>query len=95
MFAPQVGRDAVGATFDRAASKFTDATPLHFELLAAEVSGDLAYTVGVEHSRVGIEGGPLQANDLRVTHIYRREDGKWRLAHRHGGGGSAPRDDKP
>jgi hypothetical protein len=25
-----------------------------------------------------------------VTHIYRRDDGTWRLVHRHGGGGPHP-----
>src|SRR5215207_5398532 len=27
---------------------------------------------------------PLQPNTLRVTHIYRREHGDWKLVHRHG-----------
>jgi len=49
--------------------------------------GDLAYTVGYEHSAVSIDGCPVVRNDLRVTHIYRPEDGTRRLVHRHGGGG--------
>jgi ketosteroid isomerase-like protein len=54
------------------------------ELVAAGVSGDLAYTVGLEHSEYSIDGGPVQAAVLRVTHVYRREDGRWRIVHRHG-----------
>ena len=30
---------------------------------------------------------------VRVTHIYRREDGEWKIVHRHGD--SAPADDSP
>jgi ketosteroid isomerase-like protein len=26
---------------------------------------------------------------LRVTHVYRREDGEWRIVHRHGDRGPA------
>ena len=54
------------------------------ELVAAGVSGDLAYTVGFEHSEYSYDGGPVQPATLRVTHIYRRENGEWRIVHRHG-----------
>ena len=54
------------------------------ELVAAGVSGDLAYTVGFEHSEYSYDGGPVQPAVLRVTHIYRREHGEWRIVHRHG-----------
>jgi ketosteroid isomerase-like protein len=43
----------------------------------------LAYTVGHEHNRVKVDG-ELGTYTLRVTHIYRREDGQWRIVHRHG-----------
>jgi hypothetical protein len=67
-----------------AVSRFTNGTPLNFELIAAEVSGELPYTVGYERSSVSFNGGPLQPNTLRATHIYRREHGDWKLVHRHG-----------
>ena len=54
------------------------------ELVAAGVSGDLAYTVGFEHSEYSYDGGPVQKYVLRVTHVYRRENGEWRIVHRHG-----------
>lgn len=89
--AHKTGRVDILASLRSIAPRFTNCTPLTFELIAADVSGELAYTVGYEHSNVSIDGGPMVANDLRVTHIYRREDGVWRLVHRHGGGGpSAP-----
>jgi hypothetical protein len=74
-------------SFQTVAPKFSNCSPLTCELIAADISGDLAYSVGYEHSAVSIDGGPVVRNDLRVTHIYRREDDLWRLLHRHGGGG--------
>jgi hypothetical protein len=41
-----------------AVSRFTNGTPLNFQLIAAEVSGELAYTVGYERSAVSFNGGP-------------------------------------
>ena len=67
-------------------SRFSNCTAYDFELLAAGVSGDLAYTVGCERSTVSRDGGPATDNVLRVTHVYRREDGEWRIVHRHGDG---------
>ncbi|MEU0793082.1 nuclear transport factor 2 family protein [Amycolatopsis sp. NPDC005961] len=49
----------------------------------AGASGDLAYTVGFEQNTVSINGWPATYT-LRVTHVYRREDGEWRIVHRHG-----------
>ncbi len=65
------------------ASRFSGGTPLEFELIAAEVDGDLAYTVGYERSSVSIDGGPARPAFLRATQIYRRENGDWKLVHRH------------
>jgi ketosteroid isomerase-like protein len=65
------------------ASRFKNCTSYRFELVAAGVSGDLAYTVGFEHSSLSVDGTPVN-NTLRVTHVYRREDGEWKVVHRHG-----------
>jgi hypothetical protein len=58
-------------------------TVLDFELIVADVHGDLAYTVGYERSSVSVAGGPVQAAFLRATQTYRRENGDWKLVHRH------------
>jgi ketosteroid isomerase-like protein len=54
------------------------------ELLASGTSGDLGYTVSIEHGTATVTGAseavPMR---LRVTHIYRREAGEWKLVHRH------------
>jgi ketosteroid isomerase-like protein len=77
------GWDDVSALFQTVASWFSDSTDFNFEVVAAGVSGDLAYTVGYEHNHVKVEGQP-RTYSLRVTHVYRREDGQWRIVHRHG-----------
>jgi ketosteroid isomerase-like protein len=69
-------------TFHTVASWFSDSTEFEFEVIAAGASGGLAYTVGYEHNQVKLEGEP-RTYTLRVTHVYRREDGQWRIVHRH------------
>ena len=46
------------------------------------VLGEVAYTVGIERGE-GTLGGQSVRFDYRVTHIYRREAGAWKLIHRH------------
>jgi ketosteroid isomerase-like protein len=78
------GSDEVRRFFRELASRFSNCTAYRFELVAAGASGDLAYTVGYEHSSVSIDGVPVAPYTLRVTHLYRREDGEWKIVHRHG-----------
>lgn len=68
--------------FRKVASWFSDSAEYEFEVMAAGASGDLAYTIGYEHNRVSVDGQP-RTYTLRVTHVYRREDGRWRIVHRH------------
>lgn len=73
------------ARYDWAAARFLKggASPA-FEYLATGVSGDLAYTVTVERSEARVVGQDKPAAmALRVTHLFRREDGVWKMIHRH------------
>jgi ketosteroid isomerase-like protein len=85
------GWTEVSQAFRRVASVYSDATPVSFEVLAAGVSGDLAYLVGYERGTASVAGRPAEQVSLRVTQVYRREDGEWKLVHRHGDPG--PGDD--
>jgi ketosteroid isomerase-like protein len=78
------GWDEVSETFRWVASRFSNCAAYDVELIAADVRGDMAYTVSYERSSVSVDGGPVQDNVLRVTHVYRREDGEWKIVHRHG-----------
>jgi ketosteroid isomerase-like protein len=53
------------------------------DLIAADVSGDLAYTVQREITSTIVNGEPRHYK-LRVTQVYRRESGEWKVVHRHG-----------
>ena len=78
--------------FRNVASWFSDSAEYEFEVTAAGASGDLAYTIGYEHNQVKVDGQP-RTYTLRVTHVYRREDGEWRIVHRHAD--VPPTDDGP
>ncbi|MHC1560782.1 YybH family protein [Actinomycetospora sp. C-140] len=77
------GWDEVEATSRWLAGRFTGLRDYDLELIAAGASGDLAYTAGLEHKTVLVEGRQVTYT-LRVTHVYRREDGEWKIVHRHG-----------
>jgi ketosteroid isomerase-like protein len=77
--------DPTGArdVFMRLADAFDGCTSSDIELVAADVSGDLAYTVQREITSATVNGEPRDYV-LRVTQVYRREDGQWKVVHRHG-----------
>jgi ketosteroid isomerase-like protein len=78
-----VGSEEARQAFRWLATRFSNCTDYRFELVAAGASGDLAYTVGYEHVSFSMDGGPVAPSTLRVTHVYRREDGEWKIVHRH------------
>jgi ketosteroid isomerase-like protein len=78
-----LGRSAIEATFDRLATRFSDCRSFDYEVVAAGVSGDLGYLVGTEHTTASIGGAEPVSYSLRVTTVLRREDGEWRVVHRH------------
>jgi ketosteroid isomerase-like protein len=77
----QVGWDAVRASFDSVADLASEGeVALRDQLI--QVEGNLAYEVGVEHGSFKLAGTPI-AIDHRVTNIYQRESGGWRIVHHH------------
>ena len=65
------------------AASFSDCTSFAFEFQVSDVIGDMAYTAGFEHTSASVNGEP-RTYTLRATQVYRREDGAWKVAHRHG-----------
>ena len=86
------GWQQVNKTVEWVASRFRDGV-VTAEYEVVYEGADLAYTVGYEIGDVALDGAPVTRQRLRVTQIYRREDGQWRLAHRHGD--FAPTDQSP
>ncbi len=78
----QVGWEQVKASFDEVARSSTGGQVELTDQLV-RVAGDTAYEVGVEHAQFSIAGEPLGVNS-RVTNIYHREDGVWKIVHHHG-----------
>ncbi|GAB3273204.1 hypothetical protein GCM10027449_10550 [Sinomonas notoginsengisoli] len=77
-----VGSEEIGDAFRWLEGRFSDCTHYSFEIVAAEVLGDMAYTSGFEHVQTAVNGVP-RAFTLRATQIYRREDGEWKVVYRH------------
>lgn len=77
------GVQEVDALFTALGKSFSNCTSYRFDLQAYDVVGDMAYTAGLEHSSVSVDGQP-RTYTLRATQVYRREDGRWKVAHRHG-----------
>jgi ketosteroid isomerase-like protein len=77
------GWDEVNEILRWLASRWSDCRHYRFDLIAADVSGDFAYVAGFEHIAHSVVGVPVEPYTLRVTHIFRREQGEWRFAHRH------------
>ena len=80
----------IRATFEWLGSSFSDCTSYRNEVIAAGASGDLAYIVAFEHTTAAVNGAPPQPYRLRVTTVFRREDGTWRIVHRHGDSLASP-----
>ncbi|WP_209750523.1 MULTISPECIES: nuclear transport factor 2 family protein [unclassified Arthrobacter] len=71
--------DEAFAVLERA---FSNCTSYSFELQAYDVVGAMAYTAGLEHISTSVDGQP-RSYTLRATQVYRRENGEWKVAHRH------------
>jgi len=77
------GQQELDELFTSLAASFSDCTSFAFDPQAYDVIGDMAYTAGLEHITASMNGEP-RTYTLRVTQVYRHEDGEWRVAHRHG-----------
>jgi ketosteroid isomerase-like protein len=77
-----VGQEELRHLFHLLADTFSKCTSHVYEIVAADVVGDMAFTAGYERTQVSING-ESRRYVLRVTQVYRREDGDWKVAHRH------------
>jgi ketosteroid isomerase-like protein len=78
------GWEAVSQRWDWAARQFRGGT-VGYQSLTVVASDSLFYTTDIESFEVRMSGLEQPARwSNRVTHIFRFEDGEWRLLHRHG-----------
>ena len=78
------GWEGIAKTTEHAASLRRDGRAAGFEIVAKNVTPELAYVVQIEHleSKVG-ESEEITPHALRATMIFRPEDGAWKVVHRH------------
>ena len=81
------GWDEANRRFRWASSNFggSGQNKCYFMNVAVIVSGDLASSLDIEHNEVMMKGATqIKKMGLRVTTVFRRENGEWKMTHRHG-----------
>ncbi len=78
------GAGDVWSRYENDAKSFAPGSDSHFEILHMAASDGLAYWVGFQKASAYMQGRsePIPFN-LRVTELFRRENGEWKLVHRH------------
>ena len=87
-FSPQgdVIEDAekVATRYEKDAALFGKGSTSELEILHADSDGDLGYWVGYQVAKVYMKGKseaiPMR---IRVTELFLKEDGRWKMIHRH------------
>jgi len=74
----------VEARLDQASRQFQDGEMLGFDTITSYTARDTAYLVETEHFRARLDGAAVAEEfALRVTSVFRREEGYWKVVHRH------------
>ena len=84
-YGPHVrGWEQVAKTGEHVASQFRDGEMVGFEIVAKYVTPELAYVVQIERAEAKLGGREeIIPFALRVTMIFRPEEGTWKVVHRH------------
>ncbi len=84
-FGPPVrGWDEVAKVSEHAASQVRDGEFVSAEIIEKNVTPELAYVVEIEQAKAKIGGSEdITPFALRVTMIFRPEEGTWKIVHRH------------
>jgi ketosteroid isomerase-like protein len=77
----EVGWDKVRASFAQVAEIASEGQ-VRLDDQLIRVTGDLAYELGSERGQAKFAGQQVSL-DHRVTNIYRREAGSWKIVHHH------------
>ncbi len=77
----EIGWGAVRGSFEQVA-KLASKGKVELKDQLIHVVGDLAYEVGTEYGQLTLAGEPVTI-EHRVTNIYRRQAGAWKMVHHH------------
>jgi ketosteroid isomerase-like protein len=81
---PVRGWEQVAQVIEHAASLRRDGELVGIEIIAQVVTADLRYMVGIERATAKVGSSEdVTPYALRATNSYRREEGGWRMLHRH------------
>lgn len=79
-----VGVRKVNAANEKGAANFGQGSTGKFEVFQSGSSGDLGFWTGIQHADMVMKGKKDRVKmQLRVTEVFRRVNGAWKLAHRH------------
>ena len=78
----ETGWREVRASWEQVAQEFSDGQVSIEGLVVVPLSDDVAYTLGTERGQATL-GDERVGIDWRVTNIYRREEGEWKIVHHH------------
>jgi len=76
------GASSVAESYRRGAEAFGPGGESRLEILQQASDGKVAYWTGLQHAVVEMDGKSTPMT-LRITELYRQEDGDWKLVHRH------------
>jgi ketosteroid isomerase-like protein len=81
---PAHGWEQVAKTAEHAASQVRDGEFVSAQIIEKNVAAELAYVVVIERVKAKIGGSEdITPFALRVTMIFRPEEGTWKIVHRH------------
>jgi ketosteroid isomerase-like protein len=89
---PARGFNEIEAGGRRAAANYRGGKVVGFETFARFATADLGYMLEIERFETKVAGADeISPVALRVTSVFRRENGGWKLLHRHADPITAPR----
>ncbi len=96
-FGPAVhGWENASKALDFASARFRDGRLTSVEPVAEYVAADLVTILEIERWQAKVSGRKeLAPFELRVTSTFRREDGTWKMVHRHADPITTPHPDGP
>jgi NAD(P)H-dependent FMN reductase len=78
------GAESVKQRYDRDVSAFQAGGETQLEVLHSAASGDVGYWTGFQSAKVRMGGSDEpRSMKLRVTELFRRVNGEWKMIHRH------------
>ena len=79
----KAGWSELEPTFRSVAARLSGGRDVRYDLLAFDVSGDVAWSAGVARFVVSMDGAAPRPVVIRLTHAYRREGEAWKVVHEH------------